>query len=80
MSFAGKTACMECHEDIAKASFHVKDGVSCETCHVKPADEVKLSKECGDCHSRDDVHHGGFGRDCARCHSSVSWKGAGIRR
>ena len=33
MSFAGKTACMECHEDIAKASFHVKKGVACETCH-----------------------------------------------
>ncbi|MCX7058278.1 MAG: hypothetical protein NTZ79_14170 [Proteobacteria bacterium] len=41
---------------------------------------MKLSKECGDCHARDDVHHGGFGRDCARCHSSINWRGAGIRR
>jgi len=54
--------------------------LDCNGCHIKPADEVKLSKECGDCHARDDVHHGGFGRDCARCHSSINWRGAGIRR
>jgi hypothetical protein len=54
--------------------------LDCEGCHVKPPDEVKLSKACGSCHARDDVHHGGFGNDCARCHGSISWRGAGVRR
>jgi hypothetical protein len=86
-------ACATCHNpngwkfwqfDHGKATHFALEGahakITCETCHVKPPDEVKLPKDCGDCHARDDVHHGGFGRDCARCHSSISWKGAGVRR
>jgi len=86
-------ACATCHNpngwkfwqfDHGKATHFALEGahakITCESCHVKPADEVKLSKECGDCHARDDAHHGGFGRDCARCHSSVTWRGAGVRR
>ena len=54
--------------------------LACNGCHVKPADEVKLPTDCGGCHARDDVHHGGFGGDCGRCHSSISWRRAGVRR
>lgn len=54
--------------------------IACKDCHVKPADEVKLPKECGSCHARDDTHRGGFGPDCSRCHSSISWRSAGIRQ
>ena len=54
--------------------------LDCQDCHIKPADEVKLPRDCGGCHARDDVHHGGFGTDCGRCHSSITWRGAGVRR
>lgn len=86
-------ACASCHNpngwafwqfDHGQATHFALEGahakITCERCHVKPADEVKLSKECGDCHARDDAHHGSFGRDCARCHSSTTWRGAGVRR
>ncbi len=45
----------------------------CETCHVQPADEVKLSLECGSCHTEDDVHTGRLGANCGRCHNSEDW-------
>jgi len=54
--------------------------LECKSCHVKSADEVKLPTDCGSCHARDDAHDGGFGKDCGRCHSSLSWRGAGVRR
>jgi hypothetical protein len=86
-------ACATCHNsngwkfwqfDHGKATKFALEGahakIACEACHLKPPDEVKISKECGDCHARDDAHRGGFGRDCARCHSSITWRGAGIRR
>jgi hypothetical protein len=53
--------------------------IDCKACHVRPADEVKLSRDCGSCHARDDAHRGSFGRDCARCHGSITWRGAGAR-
>jgi len=52
--------------------------VRCETCHVHPANEVKLVTQCGSCHAKDDAHSGKLGGDCQRCHSSESWK-TGIR-
>lgn len=48
--------------------------LNCADCHQKPAAEVKLSTECGACHVRDDVHFGQFGRQCQRCHSTVSFR------
>jgi hypothetical protein len=54
--------------------------LDCARCHVKPASEVKLAMDCGSCHARDDVHDGRFGRDCERCHSTVSWRGAAPAR
>ena len=85
--------CANCHNpngwtfyqfDHGKATKFVLDGahskLDCKDCHVKSADEVKLPHFCGGCHQRDDVHRGGFGPDCGRCHSSISWRGAGVRR
>ena len=49
---------------------------TCDGCHKRPAAEVKLSGDCASCHAQDDVHHGQFGRQCQRCHGSVTFKGA----
>jgi Cytochrome c7 and related cytochrome c len=54
--------------------------LACANCHVKPAYEVKLTRECAACHARDDVHDGAFGRDCGRCHTTRTFKGASPRR
>jgi len=85
--------CATCHNpngwkfwqfDHGKATKFALEGahakLDCERCHVKPADEVKLSRDCASCHARDDVHQGGFGHDCSRCHGSVTWRGAGVRQ
>jgi hypothetical protein len=85
--------CASCHNpngwafwqfDHGKATKFTLEGahakLECKSCHVKSADEVKLPQDCGACHARDDIHNGGFGRDCARCHGSISWRGAGVRQ
>jgi hypothetical protein len=85
--------CADCHNpngwkfwqfDHGKATKFALEGahakIKCEACHLKPSNEVKPPLDCGSCHQRDDVHNGGFGRDCGRCHGSVTWRGAGIRR
>jgi hypothetical protein len=50
----------------------------CEACHVQPADQVKLSTQCGACHAKDDAHAGKLGGDCQRCHSADGWA-VGVR-
>jgi hypothetical protein len=62
-------------------------GIKCEACHTKSAPDlsvVPLSTSCGACHSGDDVHRGGFGAGCDRCHVTENWKrlksGVGGRR
>ncbi|MDI1362881.1 cytochrome c3 family protein [Methylotenera sp.] len=61
-------------------------GIGCYECHRTPSKGHKLliSVTCGDCHSSDDVHDGGFGRQCERCHVSNTWAalkmGAGMSR
>lgn len=49
---------------------------TCAGCHRQPPDQVKLSGDCASCHAKDDVHLGQFGRQCQRCHGSVTFKGA----
>jgi hypothetical protein len=49
---------------------------TCEGCHKRPPDVVKLAGDCASCHAQDDVHLGQFGRQCQRCHGSVTFKGA----
>jgi hypothetical protein len=53
--------------------------ITCEGCHQRPPDEVKLPKDCLSCHQKDDVHLGQYGRQCDRCHTTVTWKGARVQ-
>lgn len=47
----------------------------CHVCHRDPvSDKIRLPKTCGGCHQADDVHHGNFGPQCERCHTSKSFK------
>jgi hypothetical protein len=50
----------------------------CAGCHKQPADEVKLNPTCLSCHEQDDVHLGQYGRQCQRCHSTLTFKGASL--
>ncbi len=53
--------------------------LKCAACHREPPGTVKLSKECGVCHHKDDRHLGQYGEQCDRCHTNYSWKGARIQ-
>ncbi|MBV8853037.1 MAG: hypothetical protein JOY91_06535 [Sinobacteraceae bacterium] len=53
--------------------------LSCNGCHKQPADQVKLSADCIACHGNDDVHLGQYGRQCQRCHSTSTFKGARLQ-
>ncbi len=53
--------------------------IKCADCHRRPAAEVKLSQDCVSCHQKDDVHAGQFGRQCQRCHSTVTFQGGRAR-
>jgi hypothetical protein len=52
------------------------EGIHCDECHTKPSKRKKLATPaaCAQCHYSDDVHDGGFGRQCERCHESTSWR------
>jgi hypothetical protein len=52
---------------------------ACADCHRKPAGEVKLSPDCVSCHQKDDIHAGQFGRQCQRCHTTVTFQGGRAR-
>ena len=54
-------------------------GIACAACHRRPPEEVKLRTDCAGCHAQDDVHVGQFGSDCARCHTTRTFKGAEAR-
>ena len=53
--------------------------LKCVDCHRKPAGEVKLSPDCISCHQKDDIHAGQFGRQCQRCHTTVTFQGGRAR-
>ncbi len=53
--------------------------LACEACHHKPPGEVKLPQDCLSCHEKDDIHLGQYGRQCDRCHSTFTWKGARVQ-
>ncbi|HSD75006.1 MAG TPA: hypothetical protein VLB75_09575 [Steroidobacteraceae bacterium] len=53
--------------------------LTCSSCHKQPPDEVELDSGCVSCHAQDDVHLGQYGRQCQRCHSTVTFKGARLR-
>lgn len=43
--------------------------LACDACHAPGTDPHKTSAVCGTCHLRQDIHNGGFGQNCGRCHS-----------
>ena len=53
--------------------------LNCADCHRRPASEVKLPKDCGSCHRKDDIHLGQFSNQCQRCHTTLTFKGARIQ-
>jgi Cytochrome c7 and related cytochrome c len=57
------------------------ENLECSACHRKPMTfGVQMVQNCVDCHSSDDAHRGGFGRDCKGCHTSKAWKPATLGR
>jgi hypothetical protein len=64
MAFAGRDACLECHQDLADHTTHFKAKVGCESCHgpaKKHADDFESFKPPKPT-SRE---------DCARCHDMI---------
>jgi hypothetical protein len=57
--------------DFPLLGLHV--AVPCEQCHVTRAYKG-VGSECYACHQKDDVHKGGLGKDCNRCHSPNGWR------
>ncbi|WP_242138858.1 cytochrome C [Sphingomonas sp. TREG-RG-20F-R18-01] len=49
-------------------------GVACHACHRPHQAFAAAPSACTACHAKQDVHHGRFGKDCASCHDSRSWK------
>ncbi|MDH5221539.1 MAG: cytochrome C [Betaproteobacteria bacterium] len=81
-------ACETCHNarawrswdfDHARRARFALDGaharLKCEGCHRAPVDGApRLAASCASCHAGDDVHDGGFGRQCEKCHVTSSFK------
>jgi len=55
--------------------------VGCRGCHDAPVTTARpaMSTRCVSCHALDDAHHGGFGRDCGRCHDETTWRDPVVR-
>lgn len=56
---------------------HIK--VGCVACHKRAAPDIGVSmplpsRSCFGCHSGDDIHSGGFGSVCERCHVTRDWR------
>lgn len=45
--------------------------VKCSLCH-KSETVLKKEMHCNDCHK--DIHNGGYGTTCAKCHDETDWK------
>lgn len=46
----------------------------CQSCHIRPAGQVRLQVGCNSCHQKADTHKGTFGPDCGQCHTATDWK------
>jgi hypothetical protein len=81
------TTCETCHStrtwkswdfDHSKTRFPLERAhqkVECYACHKAPIEgRATISLSCVSCHIRDDVHEGGFGAQCERCHAPTTWK------
>lgn len=49
--------------------------VECQACHVNNVFKG-TPQQCFACHQKDDAHRGGFGQDCAQCHTANTWESA----
>lgn len=49
--------------------------LECGACHTEADSHSTLanSSNCASCHRVDDIHNGGFGKNCERCHSTDSF-------
>jgi hypothetical protein len=47
--------------------------LNCEACHRGDL-HAPLSSQCVDCHLSDDIHNGGQGDKCEKCHSETGWR------
>lgn len=48
--------------------------VACVECHHAPVEKAfNVPRTCVGCHTQDDVHEGGFGPVCERCHTTNSF-------
>ncbi len=45
-------------------------GLICSACHRKGVEPSEAPTACVSCHRQQDVHHGNFGNDCERCHTT----------
>lgn len=52
--------------------------LGCRDCHLESAPDAALPSDCWSCHYRDDIHDARFGRDCARCHGTESFRQAAM--
>jgi len=53
--------------------------IECHACHNPGSKIDDVSGLCIDCHANDDIHNGGFGNDCNRCHQQDSFTNIQIR-
>ncbi len=77
----GRT-CEDCHNpndwmiwefDHSETGFEITGEhaeLHCHQCHFEPRNSDLPSRVCVDCHWSDDIHNGGFGKDCKRCHKA----------
>jgi hypothetical protein len=77
--------CEDCHNPISWAEWSFDHAVQtkfpllgahadtgCADCHLP--NQPKVQTTCIGCHRREDVHNGRFGADCARCHTTTSFR------
>jgi hypothetical protein len=59
-----------------RTKFPLEDGhakLRCDACHRVATDDARIAMGCYACHGKDDVHEGGFGRVCERCHFATKF-------
>jgi hypothetical protein len=81
-----KPSCAECHtvagwkawsfDHDNETSFALTGrhkGLICTACHKKDVEPADVPTTCVSCHQNQDVHHGNFGNDCERCHTTTDF-------
>ena len=84
--------CSQCHNPVAWSLWEFDHDKStdfpltgahtdlvCAACHT-PATGESPRPVCNACHRADDIHSGGFGRECASCHVTSSFSTIEMRR